>query len=331
MSPFARLRPVPLFAAFLARCFSVCLAVSLAPAAIAAAPAKADGPGMLVRFAGAGPNAGRIDIVDAARGKLRQSLALRCDRVHYGAGVIACLRSVAGQGLKLDLADRSGTPSITLGFPNVLLASRVRVARDGSFAAFTGFSAGHSYSGTDFSTRTYLIDVVRKRLVADLSTFKVVETDSLKLPAKRINVWGVTFDPKGANHFMATVGAAGQVFLAKGDATAKTLTLLRAEIECPSYSPDGKRLAFKRRNGTGGWFPAVLDIASGRETVMHEVRSVDDQIEWVSNNVLVYELARPTSASGSAVELTDLVTRKADGQSKSALLLPEAGSPSVFD
>lgn len=286
---------------------------------------------LLVRVANSSSEAGRIDIVSAVDGKRLESLSLHCDRVYAGAATIACLRTVAGQGLKLDLADRQGKTHTTLNFPNVLLASRVRVSRDGAMAAFTGFSAGHSYVGTDFSTRTYLIDVVRKRLLADVSTFKVIESAELKLAAKRINVWGVSFDPMLANRFVATVGAGGQVFLAEGNIQNKTLTLLRADMECPSFSPDGKRVAFKRRNPAGGWFPAVYEFASRREWVMQEVRSIDDQIEWLNNETIAYELVQAATATAKTPNETDVMVRKADGRGVSTVLLSNAGSPSVFD
>lgn len=286
---------------------------------------------LLVRVASAGVDAGRVDIVSAKNGKTKESLNLRCDRVHHGAGSVACLRTVAGQGLKLDLADRQSKVLSTLNFPNVLLASRVRVSRNGAMAAFTGFSAGHSYTGTDFSTRTYLIDVGRKRLLADVSTFKVIESASLKLTAKRINVWGVSFDPNASNRFVATVGADGQVFLVQGDIQAKTLTLLRAEMECPSFSPDGTRVAFKRRNPAGGWLPAIYEFGSGREWVMKEVRSIDDQIEWLDNETIVYELVRAPTSDSTAVNDTDVMVRKANGSGVSTMLRQNAGSPSVFD
>jgi len=295
-----------------------CLSLCVAPACAAT---------LLTRHT-LGAEAGRVDVVRLPGGQAQGQLGLRCERMHYSAGVLACLRAVPGQGLKLDLADKAGQVAHTLSFPNVLLASRVRVAPDGALAAFTGFSGGHTYTGTDFTTRTYVIDVARKRLLADLSTFRVVESDALQMPARRFNVWGVSFDPNAPGRFVATVGAGGAVFLAQGDLAAKTLVLLRKEMECPSFSPDGKRIAFKRRKPDGGWLPAIYEPASGREWVMQESRSIDDQILWLDNATIAYELARPGQPEGGA---TDVVLRAAAGNSASTVLRAGGGSPSLYD
>lgn len=309
---------IPTLRCLLAACLATC---------VLAAGASGPAPRLLVRVAAPGPDNGRLDVIDGGSGQRLASLAPRCDRAYQAGGTLGCLRAVPGQGVKFDLADRGGAVRASFGFPNVLLPSRVRVSADGAMAAFTGFTGGHSYTGTDFSVRTYLVDAARKRLLADLSTFRVIESAGLALPGKRINVWGVSFDPGSSQRFVATVGAAGAVFLAHGDSGARTLTLLRAEVECPSYSPDGRRIAFKRRNGAGGWLPAVLELASGRERVLDEARSVDDQIAWLDNNTIVYELSRPGAVTADEV---DLVARSADGGAR-RVLLAHAGSPSPFD
>jgi hypothetical protein len=308
----------------LLRLISLCIAVACLPARVAADPAGA--PRLLVRYAGPGAEAGRVEIVNARTGASAGALELHCDRVHANQQLVACLRTVAGQGVKLDLADRQGKVQATLNFPNVVLASRLRVSRDGALVGLTGFNGGHSYTGTDFSTRTYIVDAPGRRLLADVSTFRVIDSATLKLPARRFNVWGVSFHPQGGGRFVATVGAAGEVFLAAGDLKAKTLTLLRPEMECPSLSPDGTRVAFKRRDGAGGWRPAVYEFASGREWTMQEARSIDDQIEWLDNDTITYELAVSATSTD-----TDVVLRKADGSGASRVLRARAGSPAAFD
>lgn len=305
------------------------VAAAVCVSASAARPAAPDSR-VLIRVAATGNDAGRLDLIAATGGRLLASLPLHCDRVHNAGTVIACLRTVPGQGLKLDLADRQAKVLGTLNFPNVLIASRVRVSPDGATVALTGFSAGHTYIGTDFSTRTYLIDAVSRRVQSDVSMFKVIEANGLTLAARRINVWGVTFDPKVSGRFLATVGAGGGVFLAAGDAKARTLTLLRADMECPSLSPDGKKVAFKRRNGANGWWPAVYELASGREWIMKDTRSIDDQIEWLDETTIAYEIAAVGSADGHAGTNTEVVTRKADGSGPAFLLRKNAGSPSPF-
>ncbi len=280
---------------------------------------------LLIRNAQDGLN-NRLEVMALDGGKTLATLPLQCERAHLGADMLACLHMQPGQGLKLELADRKGNVRQTLSFPNISLASRVRVARDGSLIGLTGFSAGHSYSSADFSTRTYLVDGRQRRLLADVSSFRVIESAQLKLPARRFNVWGVSFDPNAAQKFVVTVGAGNGVWLAAGDLQNKTLTLLKADVECPSFSPDGSRIAFKRRNPAGGWWPAVYELASGREVVMQDSPNVDDQIEWLDSQTLVYEMAKREGSSES-----DLMLRKADGRTAATVLRSLAGSPAVWN
>ena len=66
--------------------------------------------------------------------------------------------------------------------------------------------------------------------------------------------------------------------------------MLHENVECPSLSPDGTRVAYKRRTGsaTRPWRLTVLDLATMRETPLAEPRSVDDQAEWLDDDHVLY-------------------------------------------
>ncbi len=84
-----------------------------------------------------------------------------------------------------------------------------------------------------------------------------------------------------------------QAWLVKGSVSVRTMTSLRTDAECPSISPDRTRVAFKTRLGNpapGQWSIAVLNLATGAETVLAERRSVDDQVEWLDDRTVLYAL-----------------------------------------
>lgn len=82
----------------------------------------------------------------------------------------------------------------------------------------------------------------------------------------------MTFTPD-ARTFYATLGTGGETLLVTGDVDARTVEVIEDNVECPSLSPDGRRVAFKHREGglTGPitWRLWVLDLAGilrGRRT-----------------------------------------------------------------
>ncbi|GGO28545.1 TolB-like translocation protein [Microbispora bryophytorum] len=61
-------------------------------------------------------------------------------------------------------------------------------------------------------------------------------------------------------------------------------------MECPSLSPDGTRIAFKKRAAglpeDAPWRLYVLDLRTMRETPVAERRGVDDQAVWLGPHAL---------------------------------------------
>jgi hypothetical protein len=214
---------------------------------------------------------------------------LQCQRVYMASGRGLCMGS--GQTATVfDSQFRTGPSLAQPGTP-----TRTRVAADGSIGTMTWFVAGHSYADSTFSTQTLLVDPSSAATVADLEQFSITR-DGAPFRAVDFNFWGVTFahDP---NTFYATLASGGTTYLIQGDAAQRSARVLRDNVECPSLSPDGTRLAFKKRvdpNSPREWRLAILDLATMEETpVPGESHSVDDQVEWLDNSHVLYALQEP--------------------------------------
>ena len=127
--------------------------------------------------------------------------------------------------------------------------------------------------------------------------------------------------------FYATAASGSTTWLVRGSLAARTTTALRTDAECPSLSPDGTKVAYKKRldAGAGVWRLAVLDLVTHKETLLAETRSVDDQVEWLDDGRVLYALPRAGSGSGTS----DVWVQPADGSGAPAVLIPGAASPAV--
>lgn len=290
-------------------------------------------PYLLLRITGPGASHGRmaLETLNASDG-VRLVSTLNCDRVHAasaGGGRGICLEAKRGAitTYRAHLFD-SGLRS-TATFDIAGAPSRSRMSADGALAAITVFVSGHSYSSPGFSTRTSLINAQSGRMIAaDLEQFAVVK-DGQPFKASDFNFWGVTFTPDG-KAFYATLQTAGQQWLVQGNIAAQRMTVIAPNVECPSLSPDGQRVAFKRRivpapQGRVVWQLVVRELAGGAETVLaRETRSVDDQVEWIDQREIAYSL--PDETTPAATNTWALAT---DGSSAPRLLAPLAYSPAV--
>jgi len=110
------------------------------------------------------------------------------------------------------------------------------------------------------------------------------------------------------------------------------MRVIAGDVECPSWSPDGSRIALKRRSASGAtgrvlWRLHVLELASGKETaLLTETRNVDDQVEWLNDREIVYSMPDDAQPPTAATQLWALAV---DGRSAPRAYLRFAYSPAV--
>lgn len=279
---------------------------------------------------------GPVDLVtfDAATHRVthRMPVALACERLHTAGGLVACLhynRTLSGAS-QVDVRDFGLVATQESPIQSNSIISRTRVSADGRLVGTTVFVSGHGYAVPgQFSTMTHIWDTQRRSMALALDKLTLTHEGRVTpyTSQTQLNYWGVTFDPRDADRFYVTVSIRGRPHLALGSVARATAQTVRPDIECPSLSPDGTRIAFKKRRADGrGWNPAVLELATGKETVFAAARNLDDQIEWLDNETLVYE-ATQTHMGGAK---TDLMVRSArDAAVPERLWLEDAASPAV--
>ncbi|MFJ9900167.1 TolB family protein [Streptomyces sp. NPDC091280] len=281
-------------------------------------------PGTMVfRNMAWGPHRDELTTVPAADPSgPRTASGLKCLRFYASSGTGVCLQAVHGtvtdtyRALILDAHLKVRARYDVPGIP-----SRARVSPTGHFAAWTAFVGGDSYAGTNFSTRAAIVDTRTGRLIPSLESFRV-RKDGHAYHAADDNFWGVTFAADDRT-FYATLATKGRTYLVRGDLKTRTLTTVHANVECPSLSPDGTRIAFKKRvrglPKDAPWHLYVLDLRTMRETPLAEPRSVDDQAVWQDSRTIVYALPGDYGA--------DLYAIPADGTGKPRRISTAAVSP----
>ena len=252
-----------------------------------------------------------------------------CDRVAFGARVGLCLvdnRIRLHPPALLYRIAPSFDPQRTdrlVGVP-----SRARVSRDGRYGATTVFVDGESYADSLFSTRTHIVDLAGAHDLPDLEQFTTFK-DGRAIRTVDFNFWGVTFT-EDSDVFFATLATAGRTYLVEGRVAERTMRVIREDVECPSVSPNGAYIAFKRRHGTGvQWRLHVLERATMREwAVPGETRSIDDQVEWLDDGRILYGYVEPRGLPEDAMNVWVASVRE-DAAEAPRIFIRSASSPTV--
>ena len=294
-----------------------------------AAPSPA-GPVLLFRNTTTDTSYGRLALAPLDDETNRRIIStLSCERVDFAAGRGVCL--AVARGVMTTYAaivfDQDFQRAFTLPLGGV--PTRVRVSPDGNLAAVSVFASGHSYASADFSTVTSVIDLRQGTYVVANFEELAVWKGEQRFEAVDRNFWGVTF-ARDSDTFYATVASAGRSYLIQGKLSDRRATLLYDDAECPSLSPNNKRLAFKRRVGEGSgpvrWGLGILDLDTLEHVALPETRNVDDQVAWLDDDHIMYAL--PAVESGSAE--TNTWVLDASGREAPRLLLPQAYSAIVW-
>jgi len=290
-----------------------------ADAAAGGEPASGTGPRVVFQNVERGGDYAHVSVA-GLDGTSRRATDLVCERVYMADARGLCLTSstgLTGPRFVARVIDENLRVTHEVKLEGIL--SRARVSRDGRYGATTGFVVGHSYAdGGEFSTQTILIDMESGKRIADLEDFTVTRDGKAVRAADR-NFWGVTFtdDP---DRFYATMRTGGRTYLIEGSVSSRRARTLRENVECPSLSPDGRRIAYKRRVDEGSviWRLHVLDLRTMKDTALAEQRMVDDQAEWLDDDTVLYGL------DGSVWAVP------ADGSGAPRRFLPDALSPAAI-
>jgi hypothetical protein len=250
-------------------------------------------------------------------------------RVHIDGGNGVCLSEDAGLVASYTAtffdADDPGQRDIkSYAIPR---PSRAQVSADGSLATTTSFITGASYEDITGETSTVVtIDAFDEKKLTGVNQFEVDAPEARYFDENR-KFWGLSFIDNNEFYITGLFGNEPEIML--GNIEERVVRPTGYEGSCPSLSPDLASLVFKQTRAQGGFDLVVVDLASGAITVLNETRSVDDQVEWLDNDTILYALHPEGEEDLVQPEYDIWMLDIAEG-SVPELFLPNADSPATI-
>lgn len=284
-------------------------------------PALASGARMYSIHRVPGDDYGRIAV--HGEGAERTLLDQRCARIHVTVSTLVCATE-SGEAQVLD-AERPDAPPVLrfdVGYP-----SRIRISSDSRWLSTTGFLNGRSYADVSGDTRT-LVQFHRTGTSEVFGMSEVTLDDSIQgAHPLTTQFWGVTF--AGGDTFFVTAHIGGAPTILEGDLSTRALSATGLAGSCPSVSPDGKTLVYKQLRDDGGFDLIAVNRETDRRWTIGETRSVDDQVEWLDADTIVYALHPEGESDIQTQPVFDIWTIDIAEGSTPRLLAPAADSPAV--
>ena len=255
---------------------------------------------------------------------VRHSTGLECARIDLNESGGICLASDGGLGgsARGFILDAAMVPQNSFGLNR---PSRAAVSPDGAVVVWTGFTLGHSYLAEgEFATITQLISVERS-LGANLETDFLTTDDGVRIENPDRNYWGVTF--VDSDHFYATMGTEGTTSIVEGRISNSTIEVRYENASCPEVSPDGSTIVAKELRGDRFQLVAI-DVASGERRDLGETMMVDDQVEFLDDDTILY--AKVNETEGTAAQpVFDIWALDLAPGSTPRMVVPFADSPAA--
>ncbi|MFT4595932.1 MAG: hypothetical protein ACI9TF_000169 [Paracrocinitomix sp.] len=208
------------------------------------------------------------------------------------------------------------------------LPSRARISPGGTFSAVTAFVSGSSYAdiGAETTTIVTIDEIDSNQLLRGANQFTIASNEA-RFNNQNPQYWGVTFAAdEDEVYITGFFGDMPEVM--HGTLNNMTIEPTGWVGSCPSLSPDGETLVFKEMTADNNFELVAVNLETNTKHKLGETRPVDDQVEWLDNDTILYALHPEGGDTAVQPEFDIWMLDIAEG-SEPELFLPNANSPAV--